>query len=199
MSRLRRNRAGRRTVRGDLAAGLITCLLAVAACGTGTPALPSGSVTPAMDPVSEVPASVAATAVATTPSSPPVTGGPPSAALTGAGIDAPVLGELGSFTWDGLTSDAPWIVPPTGIQSGPGARVQVSVTPPLASRRWAARWAAIGADGTATSITRDGGSGTAGPIAVTVPAGPGPWSLQVIAAFADGNNGAWYWRLEVGG
>ena len=127
----------------------------------------------------------------------PGSSGPPVASIAGGGADAPVPGELGSFSWDGLTSDAPWLVPPAGIAAGPGAPLVMTLAPSFEQEAWSARWARIGADGADTEGTLDGGTGTTGQIAMTAPVAPGPWSLQVIASFADGGNAAWYWRITV--
>ncbi len=129
-------------------------------------------------------------------SQPPDSPEPPRAILVG-GADGPETGDLGTFSWDGLVSDSPWIVPPTGSPVTPGTRLRVRFDPRLQPRAWIARWAPIrhGEAGT----TRNAGSGDGGRVAVEAPMEAGPWSLQLDAMFADGRRAVWYWRLGVGG
>jgi hypothetical protein len=129
-------------------------------------------------------------------SPPPDSPEPPRAILIG-GADGPETGDLGTFSWDGLVSDSPWIVERTGSRVTPGARLRVRFDPRLQPRAWIARWAPIrhGEAGT----PRGAGFGDGGRIALETPMDSGPWSLQLDATFADGRRAVWYWRLGVGG
>ena len=127
---------------------------------------------------------------------PPDSPEPPRAILVG-GADGPETGDLGTFSWDGLVSDSPWIVQRTGSPVTPGTRLRVRFDPRLQPRAWIARWAPI-RHGEAGS-PRNAGSGDGGRVAVDAPMEAGPWSLQLDATFADGRRAVWYWRLGVGG
>jgi hypothetical protein len=184
-----------------LAAGSL--VLSVAACGDGATAptnaaTPPSSVAVASRPPpgpTDAPATQGVQPASAMPTEVP---GPPAALLDGAtgAPDAPLPGELGTFTWDGLTSDAPWLVPSTGGTTVPGSTLEVAFGPSLDATGWVAAWAPIDGD-VAADATRAGGRGTIGPVRVTAPARPGSWSLQVMASFGDGRNAAWYWRIEV--
>jgi len=121
---------------------------------------------------------------------------PPRAILVG-GADGPEAGDLGTFSWDGLVSDSPWIVPRTGSPVTPGTPLRVRFDPRLRPRAWIARWAPI-RHGEA-GPPWDAGSGDDGRVAVEAPMAAGPWSLQLDATFADGRRAVWYWRIGVGG
>ena len=99
-------------------------------------------------------------------SRPPDSPEPPRAILVG-GADGPEAGDLGTFSWDGLVSDSPWIVQRTGSPVTPGTRLRVRFDPRLQPRAWVARWAPI-RHGEAGS-PRDAGSGDGGRVAVEAP------------------------------
>ena len=120
--------------------------------------------------------------------------GPPAAAITSIG-GGPIPGRLGGFTWHGMGSDAPWLVPPEEEAVREAGPYQVSFAPSLLIESWTARWAPI-VDGTAGNVA-DSGRGGPGPVLLAGPDRPGTWSLQVDTRFADGNRGAYYWRIEV--
>ncbi len=121
---------------------------------------------------------------------------PPRAILVGA-LDGPEAGDLGTFSWDGLVSDSPWIVQRTGSPTTGGTRLRVRFDPRLQPQAWIARWAPINHGDAGTP--RDAGSGDDGRVAVEAPMGAGPWSLQLDATFAGGRRAVWYWRLSVSG
>ena len=106
-----------------------------------------------------------------------------------------MAGELGSFSWDGLVSDSPWIVPATGSPVEPARRLRVRFAggPPVAA--WTARWARV-RNGDAGE-PRPAGSGVGTPLAIDAPPGRGGWSLQVDVRFDGGGRAAWYWRVRV--
>ncbi len=172
--------------------GLFLALL-VAGCTTGGPS--------AIKPLPDLTGAPTATATPAVTAAPPIATpaptevpGPPAAALTPIGKDA-IPGELGSFSWHGAGSDAPWLVPPAGQAVSEAGPYAVTFAAPVLVEGWAARWAPV-ADGTAGAVAGFEQGGT-GPVVLEGPDQPGTWSLQVDARFAGGNRCAYYWRLEV--
>ena len=151
----------------------------------GTPTAPPATIRPSAGPPS-APAS-------SSPSVDPLPATPPEAWLAGS-WDAPVAGALGTFTWDGLASDAPWIVadPISDVSSGP---VTVAFDPAIGQTTWFIQWAPV-VDGVAGDAVF-GDAGAAGVIVISPPATPGDWSLQVTATYSTGHDATWFWRLEV--
>lgn len=195
----------------------LVLLAAMAACTGGFPVTPSPE---ASDPASSVSPSAAAAVAGSVsaPASPapartspptPVTSGiptlplptatlparPPIAILTGLAGE-PTAGDLGTVSWGGLTSDAPWIVGRAGGRATPAAWLGVRFDPTLVPVSWQARWAPV--TGQDTAAPRDGGSGSDEAIFVVTPDTPGAWSLQVEARFGPDTSGAWYWQVRVG-
>jgi len=178
---------------------LVLLLVAVAACGAG--ALPSSPASPAATPATpattipdarDSPAAPTPTEVPSAPT--PVPAGPPVATLRGlSGRD--MAGDLGTFSWDGLASDAPWIVGGTAAKARTRAVLAVAFPPDAGETAWRARWAPLTGNQPGTPV--DGGSGGRDAIELTPPATPGPWSLQLVVDFGPGRNAAWYWRVEV--
>ena len=164
--------------------GLFLPLLAAAACGSaGPPASTSPSaaaVTPIASPFADSPA--------------PTDAAPPAAMLVGpTGAAAP--GDLGTFSWDGLVSDSPWIVAASAGAVRTMDRLAVTLPPDVAAAAWQARWAPVTGGQAGRPI--DGGSGGGAPIRVSPPVTPGAWSLQLTARFGVGRSATWYWRVEV--
>lgn len=175
--------------------GLFLPLLAAAACGTagppaattpdvaGTPVV-TPAITPAITPVASPSADSPATTDAT----------PPAAMLVGpTGAAAP--GVLGTFSWDGLVSDSPWIVGASAGGVRATDRLAVTLPPNAAPAAWQARWAPVTGGQAGTPV--DGGSGGEAPIRVSPPVTAGAWSLQLTARFGVGRSATWYWRVEV--
>jgi hypothetical protein len=167
-----------------------TLALALAGCATGglppSPSAPPASVPP---PGAQTPA-------------PTEVPGPPAAALDGValGNGESASGSLGTFSWDGLTSDAPWIVPSRGLTAAAGTQVMVAFDPEIAHTSWEARCASVQPGGVGDPVAGDSaaaGEGQAGPMLVTVPGVPGRWGLMVETSFGQGRNAAWYWRVDV--
>ena len=136
--------------------GLLLLLWTAAACGTSgspaatTPAVATG--TPAISPAPSMPAESAPVA-----SPAPPDAAPPAAVLSGpSGATAP--GAQGTFTWDGLVSDSPWIVGASvgAVRATDG--LAVTLIPGVASVSWQARWAPVTGGVAGTPV--DGGSGT---------------------------------------
>jgi hypothetical protein len=159
---------------------LVGILLIAAGC-----AAPGISPT-AAPPTSSPPPSPSASA------SPAATPGaqPPNALLSVAG-GAPVAGALGTYTWLGTGSDAPWL-PGTPVKAGPGAAATVVLDPPIATTSWTVRWAKPG--DTNGLSARPVASG-AGAIAFTIPPEAGSLALQVQFA-ADAGDANYFWALS---
>ena len=169
---------------------------------TGAPGRPSADASPTAGAPAEpsespvVASAPPADATAPPQSTEPQSTEPPEALLVG-GAGGPARGALGTFSWDGLVSDSPWIVPRSGVPVAPGDGLRVRFDPGPGQASWTARWARI-RDGEATR-PRAGGSGDGGRVVVEAPADAGEWSLQVEARFAGGDRATWYWRVSVGG
>jgi hypothetical protein len=121
--------------------------------------------------------------------------GPPVALLDD-GAAGSVQGELGTFLWDGLGSDSPWIVPRAVTPVEPGAPLAVTLDPGLAFLGWTARWAPVAAGSAGDPAAAATGPGA--PIEMAAPMPPGAWGLQVEITFAEGRRAAWYWSVSVG-
>jgi hypothetical protein len=160
---------------------LAALLVTLAACGSVLPA------TPRADPTSP-PASAPAAPT------PIPDAQPPDALLAGVAAD-PVAGDLGTFTWAGITSDSPWIVGRAGGSAPTGATLAVEFRPDAGEATWVASWARV--TGGEARQPRDVSEPVTGPATFTVPSQPGTWSLQLFARFGGGRDAAWYWRVEV--
>ena len=178
-----------------LVAGCATGGLPVTSPPTLAPANPATPV-PIIRPlpaITPVPAVTPAPPSTATPA-PTEIPGPPAAALTPIGKDA-IPGELGSFTWRSMGSDAPWLVPLADQAVREQGPYVVTFAPPMLVESWTARWAPV-ADGTAGAVAGFE-QGDTGSLVMEGPDQPGTWSLQVDARFAGGDRCAYYWRLEV--
>ncbi|HEY6569840.1 MAG TPA: hypothetical protein VIZ22_06095 [Candidatus Limnocylindrales bacterium] len=182
-----------------LALGALVVVVAACSGPAGSPSAASGTPAPASAEVPATPAAPASEAPSASAEATADPGGssePPAALLIG--TDAgPVAGDLGTFSWDGLVSDSPWIVQRSGNAAAAGARLRVRFDDSMDQTRWTARWAPIrrGEAGT----PRAAGSGDEGRILIEAPAEAGSWSLQLEARFGDGRRAAWYWRVAVDG
>ena len=176
--------------------GLLVVVLA-AGCTTGgltaSSATISGETVTPIPALSPVPVVSPAPPAAVTPR-PTEIPGPPAAALTPIG-GGPIPGQLGGFTWEGMGSDTPWLVPPAAETVHDAGPYMVAFAPSLLVESWIARWAPV-VDGTAGDVA-DSDQGGPGPVLFAGPDRPGTWSLQVDTRFAGGDRGAYYWRLEV--
>jgi hypothetical protein len=118
---------------------------------------------------------------------------PPAASIAVEGGD-PVVGELGSFTWQNSGSDSPWL-DGNPIHIGSGETLTVTFAEPVAIETWtASRVDSATLDG---SIAVGLGEGTVDPVAFTGPP-QGTWSVNVNVWFADNlGSGSYYWLVEV--
>ena len=117
---------------------------------------------------------------------------PPAASLAVDGGD-PVVGQLGSFTWNGGGSDSPWL-PGSPITVGAGERLSVSLAGDPGVTEWTARRATPGSLDGAGAVGL--GQGTA---EVGFDAPPsGTWSVQLTVRFAgDRGSATYYWKVTV--
>jgi len=123
------------------------------------------------------------------PGTPPQTPGlPPTASIGHVG------GSLGSYTWDGVLADGPWIVPRSGVRATAGAALAVACGGGAAVTSWDASWAAV--RNVTAGTPHAAGSGQ-GPVTIAAPAKAGTWSLRVTARFGEGREATWFWRVTV--
>ena len=192
-----------RRAAGLAAAGGMAVLLAGCSGGPGaSPAGPPAAATASLETqgaATSIEPSAGATdapAVSTTaPPSAPATlpGAPPEAVLSGLVGGQPATGALGSYTWSGSGSDAPWVVGQPAGPARPGSALTASFSG-ASPASWTAAWARVAAGYAGDPVS--GVSGT-GAVAVAVPDAAGDWSLQIVATFGPGANAAYYWRLTV--
>jgi hypothetical protein len=118
---------------------------------------------------------------------------PPVALLT-VGSSGPTPGAIGSYTYLGTGSDAPWLPgTPTTVPSR-GGRATIVLQPAVATAAWTVRQAQTGdTDGT---TARRIAAGT-GPIAFALPTGSG--TIVLVVDFAAGAGSAsYFWALSPG-
>jgi hypothetical protein len=135
----------------------------------------------------------AAVRPSTAPAGGPSQTEPPAASIAVDGGD-PVEGQLGSFTWLGAGSDAPWL-DGSPIHVGAGERLTLTLADPLGMANWTASRVAPG--------NRDGnravgmGEGSGEPVAFEAPP-HGSWSVNVNVWFSDNRgSAAYYWLVDV--
>jgi hypothetical protein len=173
---------------------LVPTLLVLACVSPGSPGMRTASPTPSPGRSATTPAaspSVAPTQSGGSPDPAPseqAPEAPPEARLTSGGVT--VAGAVGTFTWDGVVSDSPWL-PGSDVRAGPGEtlRIDLAGASPL-------RWSALIAPGGSRGVgAADAGSGAASPT-LKAPTSRGTWELAVKAIFAAGEV-RYHWRLTV--
>lgn len=184
------------------AALIVTVGLVVAACAAGpgpvatpvTPGATSGSPAASAEAGAPTPPRMAPSSTPSPTPRPTEVPGPPAASLvTASGGSA--AGELGTFSWDGLMSDAPWIVPPRGRALKGTGPFAVQLVPALPVTSWTAAWAGI--SGGTAGTPRAAGEGSDARILVEPPPLPGDWSLHVKVTFGPGRSTSYFWRVTV--
>jgi hypothetical protein len=155
--------------------------LVVAACSGRGPA-PSTPTAPI--------ASAVATASASAPPAETPGATPPDALLSVDG-GAVSRGEIGTYTWLGTGTDAPWL-PGTPLKAASGGAASVTLAPPAPSTTWTVRIARPGDTQGSTARAVAEGSG---PIQFTVPAGGGSLLVHVDFA-ANAGDANWFWSLS---
>ena len=168
-------------MRSPLLAGIL--LIAV---GCAAPGVSPTAVVPTSPP-SASPSPSASASPAATPGAQP-----PNALLSVAG-GAPFAGQLGTYTWLGTGSDAPWLRG-TPVRLPSGGAATVSFDPPVAlATTWVVTKTEPG--GTSPSTQREIVSGS-GPVAFTVPGEAGTLLLRV--EFANSGDANYFWALSPG-
>lgn len=172
---------------------LLTACSAEGASSAPSIASPSTSPSPSIAVARTVSPSIGSSPSMVPPTPEPPMAEPPAASIAVEGGD-PVVGELGSFTWQNGGSDSPWL-PGYPIRVGAGETLTLTLAEPLAFERWQVSYVPRTELWSATPVSL--GEGTAGP--TTFPAPPaGTWSVSVDVWFADGfGSAAYYWLVEV--
>jgi hypothetical protein len=165
----------------------LTLAVLAAACGLGSTASPSATGLPGASGTLPTPVPTGAIVIPDAP--PEVTLAPAGSADAEA-----VTGDLGTFSWNGLVSDAPWVVGRASVNASAGdvLEARLAAQPPVTS--WTARWARV-VNGVAGDV-EGAAEGVDLPILVTAPAA-GSWTLQVELRMGTSGSATWYWRVEV--
>lgn len=118
---------------------------------------------------------------------------PPAASLSVDGGD-PVVGQLGTFTWENGGSDAPWL-DGSPIHVGAGEQLTLTLAAPAGIGDWRVSRVVPGnRDGIGAAAMAEG-SGE--PLTFEAPP-PGTWSVEVSVAFTENRGSALYfWLIEV--
>lgn len=150
--------------------------LAVGATATNASSAPAPSIQATAEPSTEAPAI-------------PL---PPDAALAVEGGD-PVIGELGSFSWQNTGSGSPWLRG-APMRVGRGEVIFMALSEPIRLANWTVGRTRAATPGDGIEGVAEGVGGM-----VRFPAPPsGSWSLNVDVWFADGlGSASWYWLIEV--
>ena len=190
-------RACRYALRFLLLVGSLSLLLAgcvtpgTAPPGSDGPRSPGPTVAAAaasMSPKTSIEASSSAP-----PSVEPGVSEPPAAWIAVEGGD-PVVGELGSFSWNNSGSSSPGL-DGTPIHVGAGEPVTMTLASPVDIDRWQVSRVLPGNRDGVGAISMAEGTGQ--PVSFAAPS-TGVWSVEVQVSFA-GNLGsaAYYWRMAV--
>lgn len=139
-------------------------------------ALPSIEVPPSESPIAEPPMAE-----------------PPAASIAVDGGD-PVVGQLGTFTWDNSGSDAPWLNG-SPIHVGTGEQLTLTLATPVGIGAWSVSRVPPGNRDGIGAVGMDHGSGEP----VTFEAPPdGSWSVEVSARFAgERGTASYFWMIQV--
>lgn len=174
--------AASRTAGHALIAVVAVAAIVVAACGSGVQPSPSG----AGEPASAPPPSLA-------PGEPrPGVDAPPAAVVAVDGGD-PVVGQLGTWTWQQAGSSAPWLRG-APITVGRGEVMAIALDPPADIETWSASYVPLAADGPRDA--RPLATGPGEPRFGVPP--PGDWTVVVRVEFAGGLGSADYaWAVTV--
>jgi hypothetical protein len=160
-------------------------ILVLAAAGCTAAGVSPSAATPSVSPAPTASASSSAPVVGTSGPQPPN-------AVLRVNDGAPSIGELGTYTWQGAGSDAPWL-PGTPTRVAPGGAASVTLEAPVAIEAWSIKQAKPG--GTDVGA-RQIAAGT-GAVTFTVPAAAGTIALHV--QFAGGAGDAvYFWALTPG-
>ena len=168
--------------------------MVAAGCGAAAPQGPTPSGTLPSVPARTAPVTPTGTATA---GATEVPASPPQVFAAAPGRTA-VLGDQGSFSWDGMVSDSPWVLGSAALDAGIADALDITVAGGLETRRWTAVWAKVSGGSVVADAPESEESGMGLPITVRPP-GAGSWSLQVEVWSGDARHAIWYWRVEVAG
>jgi hypothetical protein len=140
------------------------------------------------------PGPVATSHVVAPPTAEPTVPEPPPAILTVPRQPA-VEGSVGTFTWDGFASDAPWLPGAGPVRVQQDVLAHVRLPSGLEVDEWIARYAPL----EGTNVLIDGATiQQDGPTAeIDFPAPPpGTWSVQLEVRYVGRGRVTYYWRFE---
>ena len=157
---------------------------------SAAPAEPSATVLPSIEPSIEP-------SVGGPPSDSPVAeppmAEPPAASIIVEGGD-PVVGQLGTFTWENSGSDAPWL-DGSPIHVGAGEQLTLTLARPVDIGEWRVSRVTPGNRNGIGAVGMDEGS--RGPVKFQAPP-PGRWSVEVHVSFAgDRGTALYFWLIAV--
>ncbi len=141
---------------------------------------PSNTIAPTSSPADELP----------TPEPPMAE--PPAGSIAVEGGD-PVIGQLGSFTWQNGGADSPWL-PGSPIHVGSGEQLVLTLAEPVSLTNWTVSRTPALTFGNDIIGMAEGSTET-----VRFEAPPaGSWSVSVSVWFADNRGDAtYYWLIDV--
>jgi hypothetical protein len=105
------------------------------------------------------------------------------------------IGDLGTFSWNGLVSDSPWILGRAAVAVQSSGSLQADVAGRFAVRDWIAQWARV-VNGDTQPGEDAAAAGFRLPIVLNPPS-PGAWSLRLEVGYEDVGRANWYWRVDV--
>jgi hypothetical protein len=157
---------------------LAVAIVAVAACAL-----------PPVGPVSTT------QVVAPPPTAEPTVPEPPHAVLLPP-EGPPVEGDVGTFTWDGFASDAPWLPGAGPVRVRPDVLVHVRLGAALEVSEWAARYTPLDGQVVDAFAAQEQSRGSSAEIAFPVPS-DGTWSFQLEIWYVGRGRVTYYWQVEV--
>lgn len=118
---------------------------------------------------------------------------PPAASIIVEGGD-PVVGQLGTFTWENSGSDAPWL-DGSPIHVGAGEQLTLTLARPVDIGEWRVSRVTPGNRSGIGAVGMDEGS--RGPVKFQAPPA-GRWSVAVRVRFAgDRGTALYFWLIAV--
>ena len=107
----------------------------------------------------------------------------------------PVEGSVGTFTWDGFASDAPWLPGAGPVLVRPDILAHVRLPAGMEVDEWRAVYAPL--DGTSVTIEAAVLQSNGGSAEIDFPAPPaGTWSVRLEVRFVGHGRVTYYWRFE---
>jgi hypothetical protein len=137
---------------------------------------------------------VATSHVVGPPTADPTLPEPPFALLT-VPRQPPVEGSVGTYTWDGFASDAPWLPGAGPVRARQDVLAHVRIASALEVTEWVAWYAPLDGQTVAVEAAREQ---TRGPTSeIDFPAPPaGTWSVRLDVSYLGRGRVSYYWRFE---